>query len=110
MTATGLIIAFAAFEMITGIEKPYLGIMTYFIFPGMLIFGLLLVPVGAWRVRQQRRKGVIEGLRRFRERNVSVLALVTWLGFRQVQIGSFVHQGCVLRVCPVGHGFNLHSA
>jgi dolichol-phosphate mannosyltransferase len=29
---------------------------------------------------------VIEGLRRFRERNVSVLALVTWLGFRQVQI------------------------
>src|SRR5215510_14522410 len=25
---------------------------------------------------------VIEGLRRFRERNVSVLALVTWLGFR----------------------------
>jgi dolichol-phosphate mannosyltransferase len=29
---------------------------------------------------------VIEALRRFRERNVSVLALVTWLGFRQVQI------------------------
>ena len=29
---------------------------------------------------------VIDGLRRFRERNVSVLALVMWLGFRQVHI------------------------
>ena len=29
---------------------------------------------------------VIEALRNFRERNVSVLALVTWLGFRQAQI------------------------
>jgi polyisoprenyl-phosphate glycosyltransferase len=29
---------------------------------------------------------VIDALRRFRERNVSILALVMWLGFRQVQI------------------------
>ncbi len=56
LTATGLIIAFSAFEMITGIEHPYLGLMTYFLFPGMLIFGLLLVPVGAWRVRNQQRQ------------------------------------------------------
>ncbi len=56
MTATGLIIAFAAFEMITGIDHPYLGLMTYFLFPGMLIFGLILVPVGAWRVRNERAK------------------------------------------------------
>jgi hypothetical protein len=56
MTATGLIVAFAAFEMITGIDHPYLGLMTYFLFPGMLIFGLILVPVGAWRVRNQRSK------------------------------------------------------
>ena len=56
MTATGLIIAFVAFEMITGIDHPYLGLMTYFLFPGMLIFGLILVPVGAWRVRNERAK------------------------------------------------------
>jgi hypothetical protein len=56
MTATGLIIAFASFEMITGIDHPYLGLMTYFLFPGMLIFGLILVPVGAWRVRNERSK------------------------------------------------------
>lgn len=61
-TATGLIITFAAFEMITGVEHAYLGLMTYFLFPGMLIFGLVLVPVGAWRVRNQRRKAVLEGM------------------------------------------------
>ena len=55
ITATGLIIVFLAFEAITGIEHPYLGLMTYFLFPGMLIFGLLLVPFGAYRVRNERR-------------------------------------------------------
>jgi NapC/NirT cytochrome c family, N-terminal region len=68
VTATCLIIAFLAFEYITGVEKPYLGLMTYFLFPGMLIFGLLLVPFGAVRVRNQRRmaqatgKSSIEGM------------------------------------------------
>ena len=62
VTAAGLIIVFFAYETITGVEKPYLGLMTYFLFPGMLIFGLLLVPFGAWRVRNQRRKGAIEGM------------------------------------------------
>ena len=56
LTATGLIIAFAGFEMITGVEHPYIGLLTYFLFPGMLIFGLLLVPLGAWRVRKQRQE------------------------------------------------------
>lgn len=55
VVATGLIIAFLAYEYITGVEKPYLGLLTYFMFPGMLIFGLILVPIGALRVRNQRR-------------------------------------------------------
>jgi len=55
--AAGLIIAFLALEAITGVESPYLGLMTYFAFPGMLIFGLLLVPLGMYRVRTLRRAG-----------------------------------------------------
>nr|WP_243688996.1 NapC/NirT family cytochrome c [Geotalea toluenoxydans] len=55
--ATGLIIAFLAMEMITGVENPYLGLLVYFAFPGMLIFGLILVPIGAFRVRAQMRSG-----------------------------------------------------
>jgi hypothetical protein len=62
VTAAALIVVFFAFETITGVEHAYLGIMTYFMFPGMLIFGLLLVPFGAWRVRNERRKGAIEGM------------------------------------------------
>ena len=57
VTATGLIIVFLAFEAITGIEHPYLGLMTYFLFPGMLIFGLLLVPIGAYRVTKRAAQG-----------------------------------------------------
>src|SRR5574340_169317 len=53
--ATGLIVIFLSMEAITGVENPYLGILVYFIFPAMLVIGLLLVPIGALRVRQQRR-------------------------------------------------------
>ena len=59
VTAAGLIVGFLSYEGITGVEKPYLGIMTYFLFPGMLIFGLILVPVGAFFVRQKRRKAPV---------------------------------------------------
>jgi nitrate/TMAO reductase-like tetraheme cytochrome c subunit len=71
--ATGLIIAFLAMEMITGVESPYLGLLVYFAFPGMLIVGLILVPIGAYRVRQQRRaaflqkKSSIEGMESLEE-------------------------------------------
>lgn len=60
VVATGLIIAFIAMEMITGIDHPYIGLLVYFAFPGMLILGLILVPIGAWRVRNQRRTEVPE--------------------------------------------------
>lgn len=56
VTATGLIIGFLSYEGITGVEKPYLGLMTYFLFPGMLIVGLILVPLGAYLVREKRRR------------------------------------------------------
>jgi len=55
ITAAGLIIGFLSYEEISGVENPYLGLLTYFAFPGMLIFGLLLVPVGMLWVRHRRR-------------------------------------------------------
>jgi len=58
---TVLIIAFLAIEMFTGIENPYMGILVYFVFPGVLIFGLLLVPLGGWIVRTRlRNQGITE--------------------------------------------------
>ena len=50
-----LIIAFLSLEYISGVENPYLGLLTYFLFPGMLILGLILIPIGALRVRKHRR-------------------------------------------------------
>ncbi|MDD2273715.1 MAG: NapC/NirT family cytochrome c [Desulfuromonadaceae bacterium] len=54
--ATMFIVIFLAIETFTGLENPYIGIFVYFIFPGMLICGLLLIPIGAWRVRNHCRK------------------------------------------------------
>ena len=52
---TSLIIGFLALEYFTGTENPYMGMLTYFLFPGMLIMGLVLIPIGALRVRKFRR-------------------------------------------------------
>ncbi|MCK9364316.1 MAG: NapC/NirT family cytochrome c [Syntrophales bacterium] len=56
VVATSLIIVMLSMEIITGVESPYLGVLVYFIFPAMLIIGLLLVPIGAFRLRQQHRQ------------------------------------------------------
>ena len=62
VVATGLIIVFLSIEAITGVENPYLGIFVYFIFPALLVVGLLMVPLGAFRIRQQRRRTVPEDI------------------------------------------------
>ena len=56
IVATVLIVAFLAIEAFTGMENPYIGIFVYFAFPGMLIFGLLLIPVGGWFTRLRYRR------------------------------------------------------
>jgi len=61
LLGTVLIIAFLAIEMFTGVENPYMGLLVYFAFPGILIFGLLLVPLGGWVVRTRlRNQGITE--------------------------------------------------
>ena len=62
VTAAGLIVVFTAYEMMTEAEHAYLGLMTFFLFPVMLVVGLILVPVGAWWERNARRKSAIEGM------------------------------------------------
>jgi hypothetical protein len=65
VTAACLIIGFLSYEGITGVEKPYLGLMTYFLFPGMLIVGLIMVPLGAFLVREKKRKQTVEDIPTF---------------------------------------------
>ena len=37
--------------------KPYLGILFFLVLPGIFIFGLLLIPAGAWYERRRRAQG-----------------------------------------------------
>lgn len=52
----GAIVVFLALGL-TGVPlSPYIGILTYLILPGVFVFGLLLIPLGAWVDRRRRRK------------------------------------------------------
>ncbi|MBI2359644.1 MAG: NapC/NirT family cytochrome c [Deltaproteobacteria bacterium] len=45
-------------EAILGKANPYIGVFTYMVYPGLLIFGLVLIPIGALLERRRRvRKG-----------------------------------------------------
>src|SRR3990172_10963472 len=43
-------------EAMLGKSNPYLGVFTYMIYPGLLLFGLLLIPAGAYLERKRRVK------------------------------------------------------
>lgn len=50
----GLMIIFFAMEMLVGFGSQYTGLLVYFIFPLMLVIGLILIPVGMIRERKRR--------------------------------------------------------
>lgn len=52
----GSIILFAVMDLLQLVSSPYLGIFTYVLFPGIMILGLLLIPLGAWLERRRLRK------------------------------------------------------
>src|ERR1044072_7798590 len=47
-------------EITSNGENPYIGILTYIIFPSILLFGLFVVMVGMILERRRRRKGAPE--------------------------------------------------
>jgi nitrate/TMAO reductase-like tetraheme cytochrome c subunit len=68
LSLTGLVIVIGSLfsfvllfmlDMLAHFSNPYIGILTYIIAPGFLIFGLLLTIIGAWRER--RKLGQSEG-------------------------------------------------
>jgi hypothetical protein len=40
-------------SLFSGGENPYLGIFIFLVFPGIMVFGLLLIPFGMWRERRR---------------------------------------------------------
>ncbi len=61
IAGAALMVIFLAIGVITGIDNPYLGILIYFAFPGILVCGLLLIPFGILRTRKKMlREGITE--------------------------------------------------
>src|SRR3954462_14124243 len=52
-------------EITSHAENPYLGILTYIIFPAILIFGLLVALVGMILERRRRHRGAPEQISRY---------------------------------------------
>lgn len=44
-------------DLTTGHTNPYVGILIYIVGPSILILGLLLVPLGMWRIHRKRQRG-----------------------------------------------------
>lgn len=56
IVGVGLEVTFFAYEMIVGKEKPYLGLLTYIVFPGQILFGFLIMVFGILSHRSRHRK------------------------------------------------------
>jgi NapC/NirT cytochrome c family protein len=79
-------------------ENPYLGILTYIIFPSILMFGLFVVMVGILRERRRRRRASPEDLAAYprldlndprSRRAVFAFLLVTFLFISASAFGSY---------------------
>ena len=64
-------------NIISGKTNPYLGIFTFILFPAVLVFGLLLIPLGMWRKRRGLARGddavFVLDLRQSQHRNALVV-------------------------------------
>ena len=70
LSQIGLAVAVIAFanivflflvDLISTTPNPYIGVLTYMVMPGFLLFGLLMVVVGALLERRRRFKGQKQG-------------------------------------------------
>ncbi len=105
-----------ALEMAGLSAGPYMGILAFLVLPAILVFGLILIPIGLWRYRKLAAKAATTGtpLAPFpvldfnRERirslaltfffltlvNLVVLAVVTYKGVHVMESTQFCGQAC----------------
>jgi hypothetical protein len=50
-------LAFFVLDLFRAHGNPYMGIVFFLVLPGVFLFGLLLIPLGAWLERRRRRAG-----------------------------------------------------
>ena len=52
-----LFLLFWIIESAGALENPYLGLLTFVLFPALFVLGLLLIPAGLWLARRRERQG-----------------------------------------------------
>lgn len=52
-----LFLLFWILESVGWLENPYLGLVTFVLFPALFVLGLLLIPAGLWLARRRERQG-----------------------------------------------------
>jgi hypothetical protein len=57
-TSFGLVVFLVVLDLLAGEQKPYMGILTYVLFPAVLLGGLALVAIGIWRVHRREKRGL----------------------------------------------------
>jgi len=55
--STGLLVFLVLLDIAVGMGNPYIGILAYMVLPGVLILGLVLVPIDAWVQRRRVARG-----------------------------------------------------
>jgi hypothetical protein len=109
VTLLAIILMIAA-DVLSGRSNPYFGIVAYMILPAILIFGMILIPLGMWLAwRRQRRAQVVEAagwpivdLNRSSHRNatlVFVLGTVIFILFSSFGVYEAYHYSESVEFC-----------
>ncbi len=105
-------------------SNPYLGAVLFFLFPAVLVFGLLLIPVGMWRERRRKdRTPITIDFGKAQHRNAALLFVVgtsiflflttlgMYGGYEYMESNSFCGEVCHAIMEPefVAHQAGVHA-
>jgi nitrate/TMAO reductase-like tetraheme cytochrome c subunit len=75
--------------------NPYLGVLTFLVFPAFLILGLLLIPVGMWHERNKRRRAAPTRIPHFPSIDLNIPAQRNTFAFFVVFLAFFITTGAL---------------
>ena len=125
-----LFLTFLVAELLDLFTNPYAGLLSFFLFPAIFVFGLLLIPVGAWLQRRRRLAGKPDasGWPKFdlndpRQRrwtffvvaatlvNIVIVSVAAYSGVEYMETPSFCGQVCHSVMNPefTAHKDSTHS-
>jgi hypothetical protein len=81
--------------LLSPMSSPYLGVLTFLVFPIFLVLGLLLIPVGMWHERHKRRRAAPTQIPRFPRIDLNNPAQRNTFAFFVVFLAIFIAMGAL---------------